>query len=120
MSLFNLFTAEPPIDYDSIDAVKIQDNLLVMSQTKERQAAIKKLHVGSLVNLKRTRQNGHNVYVVADYKTDNIIGEISYGTSDYLAQNFKNHKLLGKVIEIGRITQTTKGNEVYIEYKVYL
>lgn len=117
MGLFNLFDAP---DYDSIDAAAVQTNLLMVTQTKERQDAIKKLRIGSLVNIKRTKRTGQTVYVVSDYKTDRIIGEISYGTSDYLDQNYRNYKMLGKVIEIGNITNTMPGKEVLIEYKVYL
>ena len=118
MGLFNLFDASP--DYDSIDAATVQTNLLMMTESKERQAAIKKLRVGSPVNIKRTRRTGQTVYVVSDYKTDKIIGEISYGTSDYLDQNYRNYKMLGKVTEIGRITPNGQGKQVRIEYKAYL
>ena len=118
MGLFNLFNDAP--DYESIDAVTIQTNLLMVTQTKERQDVIKKLRVGSLVNISRTRRTGQTVYMVSDYKTDKIIGEISYGTSDYLDKNYRNYKMLGKVTEIGRITPNGQGNQVRIEYKVYL
>ena len=112
--------AATPIDYDSIDAVKVQTNLLVMTEAKDRQAAIKMLSVGSLVALKRTVSNGHNTYVVTDLKNGKIIGEISYGTSDYLAQNYGKCNMLGKVSEIGRLTPNGRGTQVKIEYKVYL
>lgn len=119
MGLFNFFSADPSIDYDAIGAATVQTNLLMMTESKERQAVIKKLRVGSLVTLKRTRQNGHVVYVVSDLKTGKVIGEISYGTSEYLDQNYKNYNMLGKVTEIGRITPNNYGNQVRIEYKVY-
>ena len=118
MGLFNKLDLSA--NYDAIDAEIVQTNLLMMTQSKERQAAIKKLRVGSLVTLNRTRQNKQTVYVVHDFKTDRIIGEISYGTSDYLDQNYKNHKMLGKVTEIGQITPNCQGKQVRIEYKVYL
>lgn len=117
MGLFSLFDASP--DYDAIDATTVQTNLLMMTESKERQDAIKKLRIGSLVNIKRTRRTGQTVYVVSDYKTDKIIGEISYGTSDYLDQNYRNYKMLGKVTELGRITPNGQGKQVRIEYKVY-
>lgn len=120
MGLFNFLSADPSIDYDDIDAAIVQTNLLMMTESKERQAVIKKLRVGSLVTLKRIRQNGHAVYVVSDLKTGKVIGEISYGTSDYLDQNYRNYKTLGKVTEIGQITPNGHGNQVRIEYKVYL
>ena len=118
MGLFNLFNDAP--DYDSIDAATIQTNLLMVTQAKERQDVIKKLRAGSLVTLAHTKRKGQNVYVVSDYKSGKVIGEISYGTSDYLAQNYKGYKMLGKVIQIGDITNTMPGKEVLIEYKVYL
>lgn len=120
MGLFNLFSAEPQTDYDSINADATQTNLLMMTEPKERQAVIKKLRVGSLVDLKRTKTKGQNVYVVSDHNTSKVIGEISYGTSDYLAANYPNHKMLGIVTEIGRITPLGHGIQVRIEYKVYL
>lgn len=116
MGLFNFNLP----DYDAINAVSVQTNLLMMTESKERQAAIKKLRIGSLVNLKRTRNKGQTVYMVSDYKTGKIIGEISYGTSDYLDQNYKNYNMLGKVTEIGRISPLVHGNQVRIEYKVFL
>ena len=76
-------------DYDAIDPVATQTNLLVATDTKERQTAIKRLRIGSLVTLKRTTQNGHVVYVVSDLKTGKVVGEISYGTSEYLDQNYR-------------------------------
>ena len=118
MGLFNLHNSLP--NYDDIDAETVQTNLLMMTQSKERQAAIKKLRVGSLVNINRTRRTGQTVYVVSDYKTGKIIGEISYGTSDYLDQNYRKYKMLGQVTEIGQITPNGQGNQVRIEYKVYL
>ena len=120
MGLFNFKTDNALTDYDSIDAVKIQSNLLMMTEAPDRQKTIKKLRIGSLVNLKRTRRNGQTVYVVSDYKTGKTIGEISYGTSDYLAQNYGKYKMLGKVTEIGHLTPMGQGNQVIIEYKVYL
>ena len=117
MGLFSKNIA--PINYDAIDADIVQTNLLVMTESKERQAAIKKLRIGSLVTLERTRHNRQTVYVVHDYKTDKIVGEISYGSSEYLDENYRNYKLLGKVTEIGRITPNCRGNQVRIEYKVY-
>lgn len=120
MGLFNLFSAGPQTDYDAIDPVTVQTNLLMVTEPKERQAAIKKMRVGSLVTLTRTRRNGQTVYVVSDLKTGKVIGEISYGTSDYLDANYKNHKMLGKVTEMGRLTPLGKGTQVRIEYKVYL
>ena len=121
MGLFDFLTAaEPPIDYDGIDAVKVQTNLLMITEPDEHQAVIKKMRVGSLVDLKRTVRNRQNVYLVSDHKTGKVIGEISYGSSDYLAQNYPKHKLLGKVTEIGHLTPLGKGNQVRIEYKVYL
>ena len=120
MGLFNFLSADPSVDYDAIDAVAVQTNLLMMTESKERQAVIKKLRVGSLVSLKRTRQNGHAVYVVSDIKNGKVIGGISYGTSDYLDQNYRNYKMLGKVTEIGHITPLGHGIQVNIEYKVYL
>jgi len=120
MSLFNFKTADPTIDYDGIDAVITQTNLLMMTETADRQKTIKKLRIGSLVTLKRTIRKGQNIYVVTDLTTGKIIGEISYGTSDYLAQNYPNHKMLGKVTEIGRLTPMGRGIQVKIEYKVYL
>lgn len=118
MGLLKIFDSAP--SYDSITAADIQTNLLMMTESKERQAVIKKLRIGSLVNIKRTRRSGQTVYVATDYKTDKIIGEISYGTSDYLDQNYKNYRMLGKVTEIGQITPNGQGNQVKIEYKVYL
>ena len=120
MGLFSLFSAGPQTDYDSIDAVTVQTNLLMMTEPADRQKTIKKLRVGSLVDLKRTKRKGQTVYVVSDHNTGNIIGEISYGTSDYLAANYPNHKMLGKVTEIGKITPLGTGIQVRIEYKVYL
>ena len=120
MGLFNLFSAGPQIDYDAIDPVTVQTNLLMMTENDDCQKNIKKLRVGSLVTLTRTRRNKQNVYIVSDLKTGNVIGEISYGTSDYLAANFPKHKMLGKVTEIGRITPTARHIQVKIEYKVYL
>ena len=117
MGLFN--KKIPSVDYDAIDAVAIRTNLLVMTESKERQAAIKKLRVGSLVELSHTKRKGQNIYVVSALKTGAILGEISYGSSDYLAENYRNYRLLGKVTEIGRITPNCRGNEVRIEYKVY-
>ena len=119
MSIMSLLKTNSP-DYDAIDAVTTQTNLLVATDTKERQAAIKKLRIGALVDLKRTRQNGHVVYVVSDLKTGKVIGEISYGTSEYLDQNYRNYKMLGKVTEIGRITPGGRGLQVNVVYKVYL
>lgn len=107
-------------DYDAIDAVAVESNLLMCTESKPRQSVIKKLKVGSLVNLKLTKQNRQNVYIVSNYKTSDVIGEISYGTSDYLAQNYKNYKMLGKVTEIGKFTPMGSGKQVRIEYKVYL
>ena len=107
-------------DYDAIEPAVVQTNLLVMTESKERQAVIKKMRVGSLVSLNRTRRNGQTVYVVKDMKTDKTIGEISYGSSDYLDQNYRNYKTLGKVTEIGKITPMGHGIQVRIEYKVYL
>ena len=118
MGLFNLHNSLP--NYDDIDAVDVQTNLLMMTHSKDRQAAIKKLRIGSLVNIIRTRKSGRTVYVASDYKTDKIIGEISYGTSDYLDQNYRKYNMLGKVTEIGQITPNGQGNQVKIEYKVYL
>ena len=106
--------------YDDIDAEIVQTNLLVMTQSKERQAAIKKLKVGDLVTFQKTRKQGNALYVVFALKSGATLGEISYGTSDYLDQNYKNYKMLGKVTEIGRITPNGQGNQVRIEYKVYL
>lgn len=120
MGLFNLFSAGPQTDYDSIDAVAVQTNLLMMTEPADRQKTIKKLRVGSLVTLKKTKRSGQNVYIVSDYNTGNVIGEISYGTSDYLAANYPKHKMLGKVTEIGKITPLGTGTQVKIEYKVYL
>ena len=117
MGLFNKFDASA--SYDAIDSIAVQSNLLVMTESKERQAAIKKLRVGSLVNIKRTRKTGQTVYVAHDYKTDKIVGEISYGSSEYLDENYRNYRILGKVTEIGRITPNCRGNQVRIEYKVY-
>ena len=120
MGLFNLFnTFDPVASYDAIDAVAVQSNLLMMTESKEHQAAIKKLRIGSLVNLKHTKRKGQNIYVVSDFKTGKTIGEISYGSSDYLAQNYKEYRLLGKITEIGRITPNGHGIQVRIEYKVY-
>lgn len=120
MSLFDFKTKTNTAAYDGIDAVAVQTNLLVMTDSKERQTAIKKLRVGSLVDLNRTRNKGQTVYVVSDHNTGKIIGEISYGTSDYLDANYRKYKMLGKVTEIGRITPNGRGNQVRIEYKVYL
>lgn len=108
------------IDYNTIDAVTVQTNLLMCTETQEHQKAIKKLRVGSLVDLTRKRRNGQTVYVVSDYKTGSVIGEISYGTSEYLSQNYKGYKMLGKVTEIGKLTPLGVGKQVSIEYKVYL
>lgn len=120
MGLFDLFnTFDPVASYDAIDAVAVQTNLLVMTEAKDRQAAIKKLRIGSLVTLERTRHNRQTVYVVHDYKTDKIVGEISYGSSEYLDENYRNYRMLGRVTEIGRITPNCGGNQVRIEYKVY-
>lgn len=120
MGLFNFKTKTDAVDYDSIDAVAVQTNLLMMTEPVDRQKTIKKLRVGSLVTLKKTKRSGQNVYIVSDYNTGNVIGEISYGTSDYLAANYPNHKILGKVTEIGKITPLGTGIQVRIEYKVYL
>lgn len=120
MVLFNRKKNNALTDYDSIDAVAVQTNLLMMTEPKERQAVIKKLGVGSLVTLARTRRSGQNVYLVSDLNSGKIIGEISYGTSDYLAANYPKHKMLGKVTEIGKITPLGAGIQVRIEYKVYL
>ena len=124
MGLFNLFK-EPAddviaVDYDAIDADLVQSNLLMCTETEERQKLIRNLSVGSIVNVKHTRKNKQNIYMVTDYRNGNVIGELSYGTSDFLAQNYKNHKMLGKVTEIGKITPTGRGKQVRIEYKVYL
>lgn len=120
MGLFDFKTKTDTAEYDSIDAVTVQTNLLMMTEPADRQKTIKKLRVGSLVDLKRTRTKGQIVYVVTDHNTGNVIGEISYGTSDYLDANYRNHKMLGKVTELGRITPNGRGNQVRIEYKVYL
>lgn len=121
MGLFNAIkSAGQPIDYDAIDAATVQTNLLMMTESKDRQAVIKKMRVGSLVTLVRTRRNGQTVYVVKDMKTDKTIGEISYGSSEYLDQNYRNYKMIGKVTEIGKITPMGQGNQVKIEFKAYL
>lgn len=121
MGLLDRFKpTETAVDYDAIDAVVEQTNLLMMTQSKERQAAIKKLHVGSLVTLTKTKRKGQNIYMVSDFKSGNVIGEISYGTSDYLAEHYMDHKMLGKVVELGKTTHTMSGPEVRIVYKVYL
>lgn len=120
MGIMDLFSSSPVPNYDSIDAVTEQNNLLMMTETKDRQAVIKKMRVGSIVVLKRTKRNGQTVYVVSDHRTGKAIGEISYGTSDYLDANYKGYKMLGKVTEIGRLTPLGKGLEVNIVYKVYL
>lgn len=120
MGLFNFLSKEHPTDYDAIDAATVQTNLLMMTEPADRQKTIKKLRVGSLVDLKRTRRNGQTVYVVLAHNTGNVIGEISYGTSDYLDANYRNYKMLGKVTEIGKITPLGTGTQVKIEYKVYL
>lgn len=120
MGLFNLFSAPAQIDYDAIDPVTVQTNLLMMTESADRQKTIKKMRVGSLVALTRTKRNGQAVYVVSDLNSGKVIGEISYGTSDYLAANYPKHKMLGNVTEIGRITPNGRGTQVKIEYKVYL
>ena len=117
MGLFN--KKIPSVDYDAIDAEKIMSNLLVMTESKERQAAIKKVKAGDLVTFQKTRKQGNAIYVVSALKSGAVLGEISYGTSEYLDKNFKNYRMLGKVTEIGRITPNCRGNEVRIEYKVY-
>ena len=120
MGLFDFKTKTNAANYDSIDAVAVQTNLLMMTEPADRQKTIKKLRVGSLVDLNRTRTKGQTIYVVSDHNTGKIIGEISYGTSDYLDANYRKYKMLGKVTEIGRITPNGRGNQVRIEYKVYL
>ncbi len=126
MGIFDIFKttknghAVSGAEYDSIDAVAVQTNLLVATESTDRQAAIRKLAVGSLVNLKPIKRKGQNIYVVTDCRNNAVVGEISYGTSDYLAQNFKGHKMLGKVAEIGKLTPMGSGKQVRIEYKVYL
>lgn len=120
MGLFDFKTKTNTADYDNIDAVTVQTNLLMMTDSADRQKTIKKLRVGSLVDLKRTRTKGQTIYVVSDHNTGNVIGEISYGTSDYLDAKYKNYKMLGKVTELGSITPNGRGNQVRIEYKVYL
>lgn len=120
MGLFNLFSATAQIDYDAIEPVTVQTNLLMMTESADRQKIIKKMRVGSLVALTRTMRNKQNIYVVSDLNSGKIIGEISYGTSDYLAANYPTHKMLGKVTEIGKITPNGRGTQVNIEYKVYL
>lgn len=120
MGLFNLFSAGPQIDYDAIDPVTVQTNLLMMTESEDRQKTIKKMRVGSLVTLSKTKRNGQTIYVVSDLNSGNVIGEISYGTSDYLAANYPTNKMLGKVTEIGHISPNGRGTQVKIEYKVYL
>ena len=120
MGLFNLKTKTNTADYDNIYAVTVQSNLLMMTEPADRQKTIKKLRVGSLVALTKTKRNKQNIYVVSDLNSGNVIGEISYGTSDYLDANYRNYKMLGKVTELGKITPNGRGNQVRIEYKVYL
>ena len=120
MSLFNRKADTALADYDSINAIDVQTNLLMVTEPPDRQKIIKKMRPGSLVTLTRTKSKGQNVYVVTDLKTGKVIGEISYGTSDYLAQNYPKHHMLGKVTEIGRLTPLGHGIQVKIEYKVYL
>lgn len=120
MGLFNFKTKTDTVDYDSINAVTVQTNLLMMTESADRQKTIKKMRVGSLVTLTQTRNNRQTVYVVSDLNSGKIIGEISYGTSEYLAANYQKHKMLGKVTEMGKITPNGRGTQIKIEYKVYL
>lgn len=120
MGLFKKSKPAAPVDYDAITPIAVQTNLLMVTEPKDRQAVIKGMQVGSLVALNRTVKNKQNIYMVSDLKTGKIIGELSYGTSDYLAANYPKHKMLGKVSEIGRLTPLGRGTQVRIEYKVYL
>lgn len=115
----SLFKKIPLVDYDAIDAVDVRTNLLVMTETKDRQAAIKKVKTGDLVTFQKTRKQGNTIYVVSALKSGAVLGEISYGSSEYLDENYRNYKMLGRVTEIGRITPNCHGNQVRIEYKVY-
>ena len=117
MGLFN--KKIPAVDYDAIDAVDVRTNLLVMTESKDRQAAIKKVKTGDLVTFQKTRKQGNAIYVVSALKSGAVLGEISYGSSEYLDENYRNYKMLGKVTEIGRLTPGGRGNQVRIEYKVY-
>lgn len=117
MGLFDKIFKFP--NYDDVEADHEKINLLVMTESKDRQAQIKKLAVGSPLFFNRKKQNGHTVFVAHNAQNGLEVGELSYGTSDYIAQNYPDCKLIGKVYEIGNLTPMGNGIQVRIVYKVY-
>lgn len=104
-------------EYDQIDTVHVKDNLLVM--TEPNQKAIKKLSVGSPLYFDKKKRDGHNVYIARSVKNGDIIGELSYGTSDYIAEHYKGMRLFGRVNQLGKLTPMGEGIQVNVEYKIY-
>lgn len=122
MGLFDLFKAASndviDVDYDVIEAKAVQRNRVVATSPDQRQAAIKKMKVGDLVSFRKTKSNGKVTYIVSALNSGSEIGEISYGTSEWLSEHYPDAQLLG------RVTVKVKGDEftpptVDIEYKVY-
>ena len=115
MGFLDLFKAP---DYDSIEPKAVQSNRLVATGTKEIQAALKKVKVGDLVTFKKSKRDGNTCYIVSAWNTGSRIGEISYGTSGWLAENYPDAQLLGRVtakVHGDAYTPST----VDIEYKLY-
>lgn len=105
-------------DYDAIEEIKLQQNQLVYTGFTDRQTAIKKTKVGDLLTFKRSRRDGNVYYSVTNLRTGQLLGEISYGTSEWLYKNYKDARLLGKVTE--KVSGTVcSPNTVDIEYKIY-
>ena len=122
MGLFNLIKSSAndavKVDYDAIEALAVQRNRVVATGTKERQAAIKKSKVGDLVVFRKTKNRTNTTYIVSAYNSGSELGEISYGTSEWISKNHPKAQLLG------RITSKVKGDAytpptVDIEYKIY-
>lgn len=122
MGFFSLFK-EPAndvidVDYDVIEAKAVQSNRVVATAPDQRQAAIKKSKVGDLVSFRKTKRDGNTTYVVSALNSGSDLGEISYGTSEWISEHYPDAQLLG------RITSKVKGDAfspptVDIEYKIY-
>ena len=94
-------------DFDSAQGKKVFSNLLLGSQyacmldpTKDKQAIIKKLKVGSPLAMVEIEWNGNPYIAAIDPNTGMDIGTLGPGVYDYIKGKFRPHtKFVGRVAE---------------------